>query len=128
MRRTGRAIQLLVLFSVLLGIVFLWQVSSLLPSMAFEFVATGWVLFVVDGALTFVRPRTAYYLAWILALLALGTSLPQSAHFAFIQEGALLPSLTFIAGSAAQLLLIVLVPYHFLRERRSAKTGVVQGQ
>lgn len=115
----GRAIQLLVLFSTALGVVFLWQVYGLLPADAFDFVATGWVLFVVDSALTFLRPRVSYYLAFVLAFLALASSLPQSAHYAFVEEGALLPSATFVIGSVAQVLLLIFVPYYFLRERRS---------
>ncbi len=118
----------MVLFSVLLGVAFLWQVSGLLPTAVFDFVAAGWVLFVLDAILTFVRPRASYYLAFVLAILALTSSLPQSAHYAFIQERVLLPAATFVVGSAAQVLLVILVPYHFFRERRSKKGGVVQGQ
>lgn len=113
-----RLIQALVLFSVVLGVLFLVQVQGLLPQEVFDFVAVGWVLFIVDAALTFAKPRVSYYLAFVLAVLALGSSLPQTAHWAFIEEGDLLPSATFILGSAAQVLLIVLVPVYFLSRRR----------
>ncbi|MDV3293479.1 MAG: hypothetical protein LYZ70_04335 [Nitrososphaerales archaeon] len=82
------------------------------------FVAAGWIFFAVDSLLTFTKPKASYYLAFVLAGLALGSSLPQTAHYAFIASGQLLPSTTFILGSVAQVLLVVLVPYHFLRARR----------
>ncbi|HME18852.1 MAG TPA: hypothetical protein VKF15_03845 [Nitrososphaerales archaeon] len=125
---SGRAIQGLVLFSAVLGVAFLWQVNGLLPPFVFDFLATGWVLFLVDGALTFIRPRASYAMAFVLALLALISSLPQSAHYAFIAEGAVLPSVTFVAGTLAQVLLLVLVPFHFLRAKRRSSAGLVQGQ
>ena len=125
---SGRAIQAVVLFSTVLGVPFLWQVEGLLPPYVFDFVATGWLLFLIDSALTFLRPRASYALAFVLALLALGSSLPQSAHYAFIEEGAILPSATFIAGTVAQALLLVLVPYHFLGKRRPSPPGLVQSQ
>jgi len=124
---TGSAIQATVLFSTLLGVAFLWQINGLFPPPLFGAFATGWALFVVDSALTFMRPNVSYVLAFCLALLVLAASLPQSAHYAFIQEGAVLPAATFAAGSLAQVLLVMLVPYHFLRRRRPA-VGVVQGQ
>jgi hypothetical protein len=98
------------------------------PPSIFDFVAIGWALFLVDSVLTFLRPEVSYEMAFVLALLALFSSLPQSAHYAFIEEGAVLPATTFIAGNVAQVLLLVLVPYHFLRARRRSSTGLVQGQ
>jgi hypothetical protein len=115
------AIQSLILFSVLLGVVFLVQVYGVLPGPVFDVIFVGWVLFVVDSVLTFVRRTVAFYLAFILAVLALASSLPQSAHYAFIQAGELLPSATFILGSLAQVLLVLLVPYFVIRQRRSAR-------
>jgi len=115
---TARAIQLLVLFSVVLGVLFLAQAYTLVPAAVFDFVGVGWVLFVLDLALTFTRPRLSYYLAFALALLALASSLPQTAHYAFIEEGDVLPAATFLLGSALQVLLVILVPYHFLKQRR----------
>jgi len=115
---SGGAIQATVIFSTVLGVAFLWQVNGLVPSFVFDFVATGWFLFVVDSALTFLRPTASYVLGFVLALLALSASLPQSVHYAFIAEGAVLPATTFIVGTAAQLLLVVLVPYHFLKRRQ----------
>jgi len=117
-----------VLFSTLLGVVFLWQAADLLPGFVFDFIAFGWVLFVLDSLLTFVRPKVSYYLAFVLGILALSASLPQSAHWAFVQEGDLVPAGIFIAGAIAQVLLLILVPLHFLIQRRPTAPGLVQGK
>ena len=119
-QRIGRAIQACVLLSVVLGILFLAQAYGLVPSFVFEFVAVGWVLFVIDAIITFVRPRVSYALALVLAVLALGSSLPQSSHWAFIANGDLLPAFTFLAGSAVQVVLILLVVYYFAKGRSPA--------
>ena len=124
---SGGAVQALVLFSTALGILFLWQAGGLLPAPVFYAISAGWALFLVDSILTFVRPRVSHYLAIVLAALALAVSLPQSAHYAFIQEGAVLPATIFIAGSAAQVLLLIFAPYHILATRRSTSPGLVQG-
>jgi hypothetical protein len=115
---TGRAVQLLVLFSTALGVLFLTQVYGVVPAALFDFLALGWVLFVVDSILTFYNPSVSYYMAFALAALALFTSLPQSTHYGFIETGQILPSAIFILGSAAQALILVFVPYHFIAERR----------
>jgi hypothetical protein len=104
-------------------VVFLILVWGLVPAVVFDFVAVGWVLFVADCALTLVKPRVAYALAFVLALLALSSSLPQGAHYAFIEEGLVLPSAIFILGTVAQVLLLVLVPSYFLRQRRRPRAG-----
>ena len=116
--RLGRAIQCLIIFSAFLGVAFLWQVSSLLPADIFEFVTVGWILFVIDGVLTFLRPTVSYYLAFVLAILALGATLGEPAHYALIEEGVILPTITLLTGSTAQVLLLILVPVHFLRGRK----------
>ena len=115
---THRVIQVLVILSVLLGVALLVQVYGVVPSWLFLSVSIGWGLFVVDTVLTFVRPRISYYLAFALAVLAFASSVPQTAHYAFIQQGLLLPSATFVLGSTIQVLLIVIVPYHLLKTRR----------
>ena len=116
--RVGRAIQASVLLSVILGVLFLVQAYGLVPAFVFDFVAVGWVLFVIDAVLTFVYPRLAYALAFVLAVLALVSSLPQSSHWAFVANGDLLPAFTFLAGSAVQVALLVLVSYYFAVSRR----------
>ncbi|HEV2225712.1 MAG TPA: hypothetical protein VGR56_02785 [Nitrososphaerales archaeon] len=118
MKGVTRAIQALILFSTVLGVFFLWEVDPLLPTFAFDFVAFGWVLFMVDSILTFVRPRASYYLALVLAVLALAETLSQQAHYALVASGNLTATLTIVLGSTAQALLIVLVVYFFLSSRK----------
>ncbi len=119
-RRTLIALRSSLVFSSLLGPFFLWQVNGLLPQDVFYFLALGWLLIVADTLLSFVRPKASCYGGLALALLGLGASLPQSAHYAFIEEGALLPSFTFIAGSGALVLILVLAPLHLYLESRAA--------
>ncbi len=106
------------MFSTLLGLAFLWEVNGILPGPVFDFVAVGWALFVVDSVLTFIRPVASYYLGLALAALALASSLPQSAHYALVESGLSFQAATFVAGSASQVLIIVLVIYRFLRGRK----------
>jgi len=118
MSALARMIQGLILFSTLLGVVFLWQVYPLLPTIAFDFVAVGWVLFIVDSALTFLRPKASYYLGLVLAVLALGETLSQPEHYALVGSGNLLAAVTIVLGSLALVLLIVAVGYYLVSERR----------
>ena len=118
-----RLIQGLILFSTLLGVVFLWQARPVLPTDIFAFVAFGWALFVVDSVLTFTRPMASYYLGVVLGFLALYGTLSQPEHFALVASGNLLASVTIILGSAAEVLLIVSVAYYLASERRKNPWG-----
>ncbi|HEY6282751.1 MAG TPA: hypothetical protein VIW22_02375 [Nitrososphaerales archaeon] len=89
-----RAIQGLILFSTILGAFFLWQVYPLLPALAFDLVAFGWVLFLLDSILTFVKPRASYYLGLVLGLVTLGETLSQQTHYALIASGNLTATAT----------------------------------
>jgi hypothetical protein len=113
-----RAIQGLILFSTALGVFFLWQAYPLLPAFAFEIVAFGWVLFLADSILTFVRPTASYYLGLVLALIALGETLSQQAHYALVESGNVTATATLVAGSAAQGMLIPLVIYYLVSRRK----------
>ena len=114
-----RTIQALILFSVALGVFFLYLAQPLLPSAVFYFVLLGWALFVVDGVLTFVRPRWSYYLGLVLAVLALGETLGQPEHYALVEAGNIPATVTLILGSAAQALIITLVGYYLYSERKT---------
>lgn len=118
MSSIGRVIQGLIILSALLGILFLVQVYGVLPQNAFVFVFVGWVMYVIDSVMTFVRPTVSFYFGFVLAAITLSSSLPQSAHYSFIMSGQLLPSTTFLLGTLAQLLILVLVPYYALKGRR----------
>ena len=123
----AQALRATIYFSVALGAVFLWEARPLLPSDVFYFVATGWALFVADAVLTLYRPDAAYALAAVLALLALVSALPQSAHYAFIEERDLLPAATFILGSASQVLILIIAPTYFARRRRAPRRAAATG-
>jgi hypothetical protein len=112
-----RVVQGLIIFSAVLGVPFLVQVYPRLPAIGFDFVAAGWILFVVASALTFVKPKAAFYLAFILAVVALAASLGEPAHYGFLESGDILASATIILGDAAEVLLIVLVPYLMYTQR-----------
>jgi len=115
----ARAIQTLILFSAVLGVFFLLQAYPLLPPGVFYAVTFGWSLFVVDSALTFLRPRISYYMGFVLAAVTLAVTLGQPAHYALVEGGDVLPAITLILGSAAQVLLIGLVLYYIVKERRT---------
>ena len=118
MNGVARAIQSLILFSTVLGAFFLWEVYPLLPAFAFDYVGFGWVLYLVDSVLTFVRPKASYYLGLVLAVLALGETLSQQAHYALVASGNLPATATLVLGSVGQVLLIVLVVYYLVSRRK----------
>jgi len=118
MVQTGRLLQGLILFSTLLGVVFLAQVYSRLTPIGFDIVAVGWLLFVLDSILTFVRPTVSYYLAFVLSLATIAETVFQPAHYSILFSGDLLAASTIVVGSVAQVLLVILVPYYFRSERR----------
>ena len=114
MSAVPKAIQAVILFSTLFGVLFLWEVHPVLPPAVFDFVAFGWVLFVTDCALTFVRPRASYYLGMVLAVLAFTATVSQPQHYALVENGNLLATVTIFVGSAAEILLIALVLYYLV--------------
>ena len=114
----SRMIQGLILFATLLGLVFLIVVSPLLPAFAFYAVIAGWFLFVVDSVLTFFRQRVSFYLGFFLSVAVLGTTLGEPAHFSIAASGNLSQVSILVLGVASQILLVALIPYHFIRERR----------
>lgn len=118
MKGVTRAIQALILFSTVLGVLFLWEVYPLLPAFAFDYIALGWVLFLADSILTFVRPRASYSLGLVLAILALGETVTQQEHYSLLASGNLAATSTLVLGSTAQVLLIVFVVYYLLHRRK----------
>lgn len=117
MTRLTRAIQGLILFADVFGVAFLNEVYPVLPSFVFDSLAIGWVLFVVDGALTFIRPKVSYYLGLVLALVAFISTVSQPQHYALVASGDIPATITLVIGSATELMLIgAVILYHF-RER-----------
>jgi hypothetical protein len=113
-----RAIQGLILFSTALGVFFLWQAYPLLPTGVFYALLFGWVLFVVDSALTFVRPKVSYYLAIVLAVIALSETLAQPEHYALVENGNTAATIILVLGSLSQALLIILIGYFLVTSRK----------
>jgi hypothetical protein len=113
-----RAIQSTIIFCAVFGIAFLYEVYPVLPSFVFYSVASGWVLFVVDGALTFVRPKVSYYMGLVLAVAAFVATVSEPEHYALIAGGDIAATVTIVVGSAAELLLIALVILFVLAGRR----------
>jgi hypothetical protein len=109
-----RGIQGVILFSTLFGVAFLYEVYPILPSFVFDALAFGWVLFVIDSVLTFVMPRVSYYLGLVLAAVAFLATVSQPEHYALVASGDIAATATIFVGSAAEILLILLVlVYHF---------------
>jgi hypothetical protein len=113
-----KAIQGVILFSTLLGVFFLWQAYPLLPGDVFDFIAFGWVLFLVDSALTFVKPRVSYYLGMVLGAIALFETLSQPEHYQLVASGNVPATVILVLGSIAEGLLIVLVAIYIAGRRR----------
>ena len=118
MKAIPRAIQGLILFSTVLGVFFLWQAQPLLPTNVFYFLVFGWALFVIDSALTFIRPKISYYFGLVLAVLALGETLSQPEHYQLVENGNLPAAIILVLGSVAQGLLIAFILYFLISERR----------
>ncbi len=114
-----RAIQVLILFSIVLGVFFLWQAYPLLPSEVFYALTFGWLLFVVDAILTFFRPRASYFLGLVLAAVALVETLSQPEHYAFVENGDVPATVTLVLGSVAEALIVGLVVYYIVSTRRN---------
>jgi len=114
----ARAIQGLIIFSTALGVFFLWQAYPLLPGDVFDFLAFGWLLFLVDSLLTLVRPRASYYLGLVLAVVALSETLTQPEHYALVENGNVPATVILVVGSIAQALLIGSVVWFVVSKRR----------
>ncbi len=113
-----KAIQYLIVFSAVLGVFFLLQAYPLLPTEIFYALAFGWLLFVIDAALTFVRPTISYYLGLVLAAVALFETLSQPEHYALVENGNVPATVTLALGSVAEALIIGLVLYYIISVRR----------
>jgi len=114
-------VDLLIYLSVALGVALLPQLYGLVPSWLFFSVLVGWLAYLIVAVLVVKRRSIAYPLAFVLALLTLTVSLPQPAHFSYVEAGLSLASATFLLGSALQVALVVLIPLYLYR-RKSSRT------
>jgi len=115
------SINLMIYLSVALGVLLLPQLYGLVPTWLFISVLGGWLAYVLVAALAATGRRTAYPLAFVLSILTLAVSVPQPEHQSSVMAGFSLASLTFLAGSALQLVLVILIPVYYLRRRLGAK-------
>lgn len=113
---------MLIYLSVAIGLVLLVQLYAVVPSWLFYSVLTGWLAYVVAALLAATGHGAAYPLAFALSILTLATSLPQPEHYSFLEAGLLLASITFLVGSALQVMLAILVPIYFFRSRSGVKS------
>ena len=116
-----RAIDVLIYLSVLLGIVLLPQLYGLVPTWLSYSVLGGWLAYLLVAVLAATGRRVAYPLAFILAILTLAVSLPQPEHHSFVEAGLSLASITFLAGSVLQFMVLILISVHFWREKSHGK-------
>jgi len=119
MAKLRYVVNVLVYLSVALGIVLLPQLYGLVPSWLLLSVLVGWLAYVAVAVLVAKGRSVGYPLAFVLALLTLVVSLPQPAHYSYVEAGPSLASATFLLGSALQLALAIVIPIYLYRCKSS---------
>jgi hypothetical protein len=109
-----KAIDSLVYASVALGLLFIYAASTLVPSWLLLSIIVGEVAYAAAAIAVARGFRAAYYAVVVLAI-----SLPQPGHYAFASDGQVGAFLIFGTGSALQICLLILIPFH-LRRRAAA--------
>jgi hypothetical protein len=111
---------LFIYVSIILGLVLLVQLYSIVPTWLFYSVLAGWIAYLITAIAIAKGLKIAYPASLVLAVLTLAVSLPQPEHSSLAEAGLSLASLTFIAGSALQIAVILSVStYLFLTRRLS---------
>ena len=110
---------LLIYASALLGVGLLVQLYGAVPAWLFFSVAGGWAIYVATAVAARRGIRMAYPISLILAALTLAVSIPQPEHAALLSTGPNLASLTLIAGSVLQVMIIVSVSLYLILTRRN---------
>ena len=113
-------INVLIYLSVIFGLILLVQLYNLVPNWLFYSVLTGWVVYLVVAIFAATGHKQAYPLALVLAILTLLVSLPQPEHYAYVEAGLSLATITFLAGSTLQIALIILDAIYLTRYRSRA--------
>jgi hypothetical protein len=101
-------INVLIYLSVIFGLILLVQLYNLVPGWLFYSVLAGWVVYFVVAIFAATGHKLAYPLALVLAIVTLFVSLPQPEHYAYVEAGLSLATITFLAGSILQIALIIL--------------------
>ena len=112
-------IKTLIYLSVVLGLILLIQLYNLVPGWLFYAVLCGWVAYLAVALIAATGHKQAYPLALVLAVVTLFVSLPQPEHYAYIEAGLSLATVTFLAGSILQTILIILDGVYLVKQRRS---------
>jgi hypothetical protein len=120
--RMMTAANLLIYFSVALGLLLLYEANGQVPSWLLYSLAGGWVAYVVVGIAAWKGIRYAYPFACVLALLVLAASLSAPEHYSFFTGAVNLPAVIFLVGDLTQVLLLVAVSSLFI-SRRAAKSS-----
>jgi hypothetical protein len=111
--------------SIILGVVLLVQLYSIVPLWLFYSVLSGWIAYLITAMAVARGLKIAYPVSLVLAGLTLAVSLPQPEHSSLVREGLSLASLTFIAGSALQIGVILSVSAYLFQTRRLSKSRVM---
>jgi hypothetical protein len=108
--------------STFLGALLLVQLFPVSPSWLFYSVLTGWIAYLVTAVFVARGLRIAYPVSLLLAILTLAASLPQPEHSSLVRAGFSIASLTFIAGSALQVAVILSVSAYLFMTRRLSES------
>lgn len=120
-KRLRQMINLVIYLSVALGVLFIAQISGIVPQQMVYALLTGWIAYLFTAiAVAAGRRREAYTAAFILAIITLLVSLPEPRHYTLLSSVNPLPGLTFLSGSALQIILLVLMSIYFWRGQRSS--------
>ena len=112
---------LLIYASVALGVALLVQLYDLVPSWLFYSVLIGWILYFLVAIEAARGRQVAYPSALALSLLTLLVSFPQPEHYSLVNAGLTAASLTFIAGSAVQVAVIISTTSYLLMKRKKSR-------
>ncbi|MCL5317149.1 MAG: hypothetical protein M1503_02640 [Thaumarchaeota archaeon] len=116
-KRLRQLIDLAIYLSVALGVLFIAQISGIVPQQMVYALLTGWVAYLFTAIAVAAGRREAYTAAFILVIITLLVSLPEPRHYTLLNSVNPLPGLTFIGGSSLQILLVILLPIYFWRGR-----------
>lgn len=119
--RLRRVTNLLIYASALLGVGLLVQLYGLVPGWLFFSVAAGWAIYVANGVAARRGIAMAYPVSLILAVLTLAVSIPQPEHAALLMTGPGLASVTLVAGSALQVMIIVTASLYLVLDRQNRR-------
>ena len=115
----------LIYASVILGGILLVQIYGLVPPGLFYSVLIGWLLYLIVAIGASVGRELAYHSAMALSFLTLLVSIPRPEHYSLASDGLTVGALTFIAGSAIQVGVIVAGGTFILMKRKRSLGGAV---